>query len=180
MRISTNFARECPKEFAYNVQSISQALETWATKQPDRIAYRFLSDGERDQKITTYSELVSRVRTIASAVSHWKAERALLLFNSGPEFLEAFLGCLYAGVIAVPAHPPRKNRGVDRLMAIFKDCTPQVIVTTHSIRHFAEPLFGTVEDSASQWLRKNVKWICTDSIPTSGFEVRPPAPHDLA
>jgi acyl-CoA synthetase (AMP-forming)/AMP-acid ligase II len=30
----------------------------------------------------------------------------VLLFPSGPDYVAAFFGCLYAGVIAVPAYPP--------------------------------------------------------------------------
>ena len=40
-------------------------------------------------------------------------ERALLAFPPGLEFLAAFFGCLYAGVVAVPAYPPRPNRTAD-------------------------------------------------------------------
>ncbi len=44
-----------------------------------------------------------------------KGERALMLFPPGLEFVKALYGCFYAGVIAVPAYPPRKNRSLDRI-----------------------------------------------------------------
>ena len=40
-------------------------------------------------------------------------ERALLLYPAGLEFIAAFFGCLYAGVVAVPVYPPRRNRSLD-------------------------------------------------------------------
>ncbi|MDQ5837035.1 MAG: AMP-binding protein, partial [Acidobacteriota bacterium] len=57
-------------------------------------------------------------------------ERALLLYPSSVEFPCAFLGCLYAGVVAVPAYPPRRNRSADRLQAIIKDAGARVALTT--------------------------------------------------
>ena len=57
----------------------------------------------------------------------------MLLYPSGLEFIEAFLGCLAAGVIAVPAYPPRKNRSVERLLAIADDCSPCLILTTREV-----------------------------------------------
>ena len=46
-------------------------------------------------------------------------ERALLLYPPGLDFIAAFFGCLYAGVVAVPAYPPRLERGrMPRLRAI--------------------------------------------------------------
>ena len=43
------------------------------------------------------------------------ASGRLLLFPPGLDFVAAFFGCLYAGVVAVPASPVRPNRPMDRL-----------------------------------------------------------------
>ena len=48
-------------------------------------------------------------------------ERALLLYPPGLEFITAFFGCLYAGVVAVPVYPPRRNRSLERIQAIADD-----------------------------------------------------------
>ncbi|MDF5730186.1 MAG: type I polyketide synthase, partial [Rhizonema sp. PD38] len=57
-------------------------------------------------------------------------QRALLLYPSGLEFIAAFCGCLYAGVVAVPAYPPRANQKMSRLEAIVADAQARVILTT--------------------------------------------------
>ncbi len=57
-------------------------------------------------------------------------ERALLLYPAGLEFIAAFFGCLYAGVIAVPAYPPRRNRDMARIEAIADDAEAKIALTT--------------------------------------------------
>ena len=59
-----------------------------------------------------------------------KKSRVLLIYPQGLEFLTAFLGCLNADMIAVPAYPPKGNQKMSRLQAIIKNCQPDVILTT--------------------------------------------------
>ena len=78
--------------------------------QPDKLAYLFLQSGETESGSLTYGELDRQARAIATQLQSWPGERALLLYPSGLEFITAFFGCLYAGVIAVPVYPPRRNQ----------------------------------------------------------------------
>src|SRR5262249_3356390 len=50
--------------------------------------------------------LAARARAIAARLQRRQAagERALLLSPPGLDYLAAFFGCLYAGVVAVPVH----------------------------------------------------------------------------
>ena len=57
-------------------------------------------------------------------------QRALLLYPAGLDFIAAFFGCLYAGVVAVPAYPPRRNRSLSRIQAIVDDAQARVALTT--------------------------------------------------
>ena len=57
---------------------------------------------------------------------------ALLLYPPGLEFIAAFFGCLYAGVVAVPAHLPRLNRPMTRLRSIVVDAKPCAVLTSSS------------------------------------------------
>ena len=59
-----------------------------------------------------------------------EGERALLLYPAGLDFIAAFFGCLYAGVVAVPAYPPRRNRSLSRIQAIADDAEAKVALTT--------------------------------------------------
>ena len=87
--------------------------------------------------------------------------QALLLYPSGLEFIEAFFGCLYAGVTAVPAYPPRKNKSIERLQAIIKDCSPGAVLSKSSVQHFAQPMFAVTPELSE------LPWITTDTLEKS-------------
>jgi amino acid adenylation domain-containing protein/non-ribosomal peptide synthase protein (TIGR01720 family) len=129
-----NDAFELPK-------TLVQALQQRAAGQPDRIALRFLAEDAGEGAVLSYRQLDLRARTIAAALQGHVApgERAVLLFPSGPDYVAAFFGCLYAGVIAVPAYPPESARQhhQERLLSIIADAEPRLILTLSSLR---EPL----------------------------------------
>jgi myxalamid-type polyketide synthase MxaB len=114
---------------------IQDILSQRASKQPEQTAYILLSDGETESARVTYKDLEEGAKAIAAQLQSQMAvgDRALLLYQSGPEFITAFFGCLYAGVIAVPAYPPRKNQKLGRLQAIIKDAQAKVALTTTSL-----------------------------------------------
>jgi acyl-CoA synthetase (AMP-forming)/AMP-acid ligase II len=132
-----------------------------AEHQPGRRAFTFLRDGEGDEVHITYGALDRGARAVAARLQRETREgdRALLLYRSGLEYITAFLGCLYAAVIAVPAYPPhpRLERTLGRLRTIVHDASPTVILTTTSILPIASQL--AVRDSAFAGLR----WIATDT-----------------
>ena len=70
---------------------------------------------------------------------HLVGERALLLYPPGLEFVPASLGCLYAGVIAVPVYPPRRNRSMARIQAIADDAEAHVALTTDLVARRVDP-----------------------------------------
>lgn len=102
---------------------------------PDKVLYYYLEDGYHETSRITYEEMSIRAKAIAGYLQqHYpKGDRALLLFPPGIEFIASLFGCFYAGIIGVPAYPPRKNRTFDRFEAIIRDCTPACILTTRKI-----------------------------------------------
>ena len=79
---------------------------------PDGVTYRFLADGENDEVAISNADMDRRARAIAASLRERvsEGERALLLYPPGLDYIAAFLGCLYARVIAVPAYPPNPAR----------------------------------------------------------------------
>ncbi|ACC81529.1 hybrid non-ribosomal peptide synthetase/type I polyketide synthase [Nostoc punctiforme] len=119
-----------------NCATFVDLLSYRSLSQPNQIAYTFLVDGDTEEVKLTYQELDQKARAIAVELQSLKAapgERALLLYPSGLEFIVAFFGCLYAGVLAVPVYPPRRNQRMTRLQAIVKDSEARFALTTASV-----------------------------------------------
>ena len=120
----------------YKFDSLVHLLETRAADRPEQLAYTFLRDGDVEDSQLSYGELARKAR----AVGAWLQERnlqnrnVLLLYPPSLEYIVAFWGCLYAGAVAVPAYPPRRNRHFDRLQTIASDAQAQIALTTSSIR----------------------------------------------
>src|SRR5215471_18146695 len=85
--------------------------------------YVFSNDGESEETSWSYADVDSKARCIAAALQSRGLEgrHAVLLYPPGLEFIAAFFGCLYAGVVAVPAYPPRLNRNALRIVSIAQD-----------------------------------------------------------
>ena len=112
----------------------SALSRSWACarEEPDKCLFAFLPDGEDGGAITlTCAELDRRARALAARLQGLglAGQRALLLYPPGLGFVEAFCGCLYAGVVAVPAYPPRVNRPMTRLQSIVCNAHPSVVLT---------------------------------------------------
>ncbi len=124
-------AHSTPQEWS----SLVELLRLRAREEPDKGLFAFLPDGDDGGTITlTRGELDRSARALAARLQDLglAGQRALLLYPPGLGFIEAFCGCLYAGVIAVPAYPPRVNRPMTRLRSIVGDALPSVVLTCAS------------------------------------------------
>ncbi len=126
----------------------------------DDDAFVYLVDGENDEVHLSYRELDRKSRAIASRLqrSGLAGERALLLFPPGLDFIIAYFGCLYAGVVAVPIYPPRRNRSMLRIQAVADDCEARVALTTDAVLQRVEPLIDETPNL------KKLAWISTSKI----------------
>ncbi|WP_293079525.1 AMP-binding protein [Moorena sp. SIO3H5] len=147
-----------------------------ATHQPDQIIYKFLLNGETSDRYLTHQQLDNHAQAIASELLHQnaKGERALLLYPPGLEFITAFFGCLYAGVIAVPAYPPRSNQNLFRLEAIVADAQAKFALTTTPLLKKIKTQLAKNPASAlagGPRANKQLKWLATDK--TRGVGIPP-------
>ncbi len=112
------------------VSSLIALAKERASLFPDTIAYQFLT-GAGSYDMLSYSELDSRAKAIAATLQQYNAygQRAVLLLPPGLDYVAAFWGCLYAGVIAVPVYLPGKNRHVQRLRTIVENAQAKFILT---------------------------------------------------
>jgi acyl-CoA synthetase (AMP-forming)/AMP-acid ligase II/acyl carrier protein len=142
----------------HEADSLVDILRYWTAEKPNAEVFRFYPQGEGEYTLHTFSEFDSRCRAIASHLQVYRGQRALLLFNSGMEFLEAFFACFYAGVTAVPAYPPRKNHNLGRLQALVADCEPGIILSADTVMAMAKPICEeafSAEANALPWLITN-------------------------
>ena len=106
-----------------------------ARTRPDVTVLTFLGDGINASDSLTYARLDAEALRISRTLRR-KVEpgaRALLLYSPGLDFVTAFFGCLYAGVVAIPTALPKRNAKGDRLQAIVDDAQPEVILTAGSL-----------------------------------------------
>jgi acyl-CoA synthetase (AMP-forming)/AMP-acid ligase II len=162
--------------------SLVDILQWRAKHQPDRLAYRFLEDGEFAEVVWTYKELDQRARSVGALLQRTakEGERALLLFPPGLDFIAAFFGCLYAKVIAVPAYPPhpaRLEKALPSILRIAADSRPSVVLLTGI-------LLDAINSLNVQTTFSNSKLLVTDNADITGWVNRWQAPaidrHGLA
>ncbi|KZN46883.1 hybrid non-ribosomal peptide synthetase/type I polyketide synthase [Pseudoalteromonas luteoviolacea] len=155
------------------------ALVTLANTRSDDTAFHYFFSDDHPSKTLSYQQLDYRARQIGAQLSlHFdKGDRALLLYNSGFEFVEAFFACLYAGVVAVPVYPPKKNQNIARLRSIIFDAGAKGVLTSEKVNAIARPLF---EAEASL---NNLALFATDTIKNeipASWQVAQPEAHELA
>jgi acyl-CoA synthetase (AMP-forming)/AMP-acid ligase II len=146
----------------HNVRTFVDVIRRRAERASTRRAITYLRDGEDDAVVLTYGDLDHRARAIAGQLQeHGLAagQRALLMYPQSVDYLTTFLGCLYAGVIAVPLYPPhlsRPERTLPTLRAIARDCgATAALVPTTGLAGSA-----SVADLAPEIA--NLRWLVTD------------------
>ncbi|WP_413173264.1 condensation domain-containing protein [Anabaena azotica] len=142
-----------------NFSTVVDLLRYRCLEQLNTEAFTFLQDGEAQAQSLTYEELDRQSRAIACQlqVLNLTGQRALLLYPSGLDYLAAFFGCLYAGVVAVPAYPPRNHRNTPRILSIIKDAQATIVLTTTTILQQIKSLLVAKADI-------NMRWLTTDDI----------------
>jgi acyl-CoA synthetase (AMP-forming)/AMP-acid ligase II/acyl carrier protein len=143
---------------AVRCSTVVELLRAQAEARAHRTVFTFLRDGEVEGGSLTFASLDAQARAIAARLQAEGAagQRALLLFPPGLEFIAAFFGCLYAGVVAVPAYPPRPRRADPRLQEIAADAQPAIVLGLQSVRDGLDP-----DDGLGR-----LRWLTTDTLPS--------------
>ncbi|MDT3400258.1 AMP-binding protein [Streptomyces sp. B1866] len=91
-------------------------------------------DGGAERRVA-YAELDARARAVAAWLRTHSApgRRAMIAMDCGPHAATALLGCLYAGVVAVPVPAPAPSRtAAERTAAIAKDAGVDLVLTENA------------------------------------------------
>lgn len=151
--------------------SVIEQLEKFANQQPNDVLYEWFerrSDGDIDIKHSfSYGQSWDRVSSLAQHLIHEENlkpnNRVLLCYPPCLDFLFAFLGCILANVIPVPAYPPN----------------PQALKATipafARIKHLADARVALTNKTYNRWTKfnlfatwpSNLKWVVTDAVFTA-------------
>ncbi|NOV00848.1 fatty acyl-AMP ligase [Paenibacillus planticolens] len=152
-------------------------LQYRALVNPDLKMYTYLVDGENQEVSWTAAELNKRAMMIASSLRMQgrKHKTALLIYPPGLEFIAGFMGCLYAGMIPIPAYPPHMRRPTPRLDAIIQSARTEIALSTNKL--ILDMVSGASQDS----LLSRLELMATDHIsPNGGFFCMPCTTDDIA
>ncbi|MEM8674957.1 MAG: fatty acyl-AMP ligase [Cyanobacteria bacterium P01_G01_bin.67] len=149
-----------------NNSTIVDVLLDKSTTRPDQTAFTFLADGEHESGSCTYQTLDLQARAIAvQLLTKVKpGDRALLVYpyTSGLEFIAGFLGCLYAGVIAVTDYPRQHIKSLKQYQDRIVDCQAAIALTT---QEFADRVKGQLISHPGMALKLNaLPWIASDQV----------------
>ncbi|URN93711.1 MAG: AMP-binding protein [Candidatus Pristimantibacillus lignocellulolyticus] len=102
--------------------NLVEPLLQYAAEQPNKIA---LSDGLIYQ---TYSELVQKIKKIAQGLRQegLTHDNVAILSSNRMEFVEVFLGAIYAGCVPIPMDP---KWSIKEINIILQQCKPRMIFT---------------------------------------------------
>ncbi|MGF1590186.1 MAG: fatty acyl-AMP ligase [Pleurocapsa sp.] len=149
-----------------NNSTIVDILLDKSINQPNHTAYTFLADGENESGSYTYQELDLQARAIAvQLLTKVKpGDRALLVYpyTAGLEFIASFLGCLYAGVIAVTDYPRQHIKSLSQYQDRIDNCQAAIALTT---QEFADRVKGQLIANPGMVMKLNaLPWMASDRV----------------
>ncbi|HEX4194123.1 MAG TPA: AMP-binding protein, partial [Stellaceae bacterium] len=145
-------------------------LRRWAQERGAHRAVILLADGEAESAALTFAELDARARSIAAQLAALGARQkpVLLLCPSEIDFVASFVGCLYAGAIAVPAPTQLRSNLAARIAMVAQDAVPAVIIAADASRPVLKALA----------LRQPVLWL--DEAESSAPFIPDVSPNETA
>nr|WP_230987369.1 type I polyketide synthase [Mycolicibacter heraklionensis] len=152
-----------PDDTVHTLRTLVDLLTQRAARYGENLAFTFSRDGdEHETSQVTYGELDRRARQIAADLQSQGAagERVLVLCPPGLDFIASFFGCLYAGAIAIPVHPPMREHLLPRVESIIADVQPGYALTTSEIEPRIKPAIDGLPGGQA------LRWTITDSDAT--------------
>ncbi len=163
-----------------HVGTIVDLLRLRLAEDPNRRQYVFLEDGEREGAVWSRADLDRKARAVAAALQKIglkKGDAALMVYPQGLDFVAALMGCLYAGVLGVPApspDPARLARTAPRLAMIARNAGARVVLVHSGLYELHAHLPKELPDIA---------WLVSDQVKdeeAAAFVEVPSSPDDVA
>jgi len=122
----------------FDGQSLPGLLSDLAARHAHQRAFTFMDYPDLGStgrsRTLTWAQLQDRARAVAGQLRETArpGDRAVLLMPQGLDYVAGFLGCLMAGVIAVPLFPPDQPGHENRVAAVIEDCEPACALVTEA------------------------------------------------
>eukprot|EP00903_Cladosiphon_okamuranus_P015957 g14739.t1 len=161
--------------------TLSEALEKWVSKHPDKRLWTYLDDrGQETSNKVTYRELDDRTKALGLNLLRGAkgrgplspGDRVLLVYPPSLHFSVAFVACLRAGLVAVPVYPPDPRKLRKDMQAFARtaaSCGATVALTSSVYDHAqkASAFMARLTGDDSRW-PDALQWLVTDKpLPTA-------------
>ena len=166
MSPDTDFRTRHPDPAIAGSRSMVDVIRYRADTEPDLVVFKFLDDGVQVSETITIQLLDQKARAVAEKLqqSGKKGERVVLLFPPGMAYIISLFGCFYAGMVAVPAYPPRRNRSSNRVFRIIEDAGISHCLTN------AQVLKDIERNFAADFENHHIRWISFEEIDLTRFD----------
>lgn len=152
-------------------RNLGDAFLARVAMHPEKTALTLVrGSAESEAESLSYRELASRAGLRAAELAERLApgERVVIALPTCTEFVELYLGCLLAGVVAVPAPPVSGSASAaKRVAAIAADCAPALVITPADDRQ-------SVIDRLAAW---ELGHIPVEAAAAAGSGEAPSAPY---
>lgn len=120
---------------------LERAVRQACQAREDREILAFCARGVT-QQVLTGNELLAAVETAARQLEPARGHCVVLVFPAGAHFITLLLGCLLAGVTAIPVAPPRRGSVSTRLAHICAEATPVGVLCQQGLEDGLRMLLG--------------------------------------
>ncbi|MDH3600195.1 MAG: fatty acyl-AMP ligase [Candidatus Tectomicrobia bacterium] len=161
------------------VNTLVDALRERAQAHPQRPLYTFLRRARDVERNLTFGTLDARARAIAASIrAHaLPGDCAVIICPNDLSFIEAFMGCQYAGVIPVPSPSLQGYHAAERLRRVLGAVSTACVITTSAIEDRLKARADALPELAA------IAHLCVDTVPAHDW-VQWSAPdidaHDVA
>eukprot|EP00466_Bigelowiella_natans_P009559 jgi/Bigna1/91948/estExt_fgenesh1_pg.C_1350004 len=135
-------------------------------KNPNRLLYAWIGEKGNIEKKLSYLEVWEHANTVADYLRNnlgvKPGDRVVMCYLFSLDFIQAFLGCLIAGVVAVPIYPPSHARleySIRKMNFIIDDCQARHVL---SHKDFTRHIWKLKLKVGTTW--PNIPFVNTDSL----------------
>ncbi|MCY1010191.1 amino acid adenylation domain-containing protein [Nannocystis pusilla] len=113
----------------HEYKHLIEVCEASRERHGDKLAYRYLRDGGEAQALS-FAGLRDAAVGLAARLQQVGArgDRALIICGQGMDYVTALWGCIYSGLVAVPAYAPRNSHHAARLGTIIESAQARVVL----------------------------------------------------